>query len=136
MDAGSVRGCMGSTTTAHPLYQLVVASGMLAARDRRFAPLRPEELEKLDVEISVLTHPESVDSYQDFVLGEEGVVLEMNGRNAVFLPEVPVKYNWNREQMLSRLAFKAGLSGDAWKNGASLKTFRTQSFSAPYAVTE
>ena len=95
-----------------------------------------EELEKLDVEISVLTHPESVDSYQDFVLGEEGVVLEMNGRNAVFLPEVPVKYNWNREQMLSRLAFKAGLSGDAWKNGASLKTFRTQSFSAPYAVTE
>jgi len=136
MNSGQVRGCMGSTATALPLYQLVVGSGMYAARDRRFAPLRPEELEKLDVEVSVLTQPESVDSYTDFVLGEEGVVLEQNGHNAVFLPEVPVKYNWNREQMLSRLAFKAGLPGDAWKNGASLKTFRTQSFSAPYAVTE
>ena len=134
---GQVRGCIGSTRPLYPLYQAVVSSGIHAARnDGRFTPLLPEELEGLDVEISVLTYPVSVGSYQDFVLGKEGVILEKNGRNAVFLPEVPVKYKWNREQMLNQLARKAGLPADAWKEGASFKTFRTQSFSAPYAVTE
>jgi AMMECR1 domain-containing protein len=76
-----------------------------------------------------------VDSYQDFVLGEEGIILEKNGRNAVFLPEVPVKYHWDREQMLNRLAHKAGLPADAWKEGASFKTFRTQSIIAPFTAT-
>jgi hypothetical protein len=135
--AGRVRGCIGSTTPVYPLYKAVMASGIHAARDDgRFTPLQPDELDGLDLEISVLTDPTSVDSYEDFVLGEEGVILEKDGQNAVFLPEVPIEYHWNREQMLSRLAIKAGLPNDAWKEGASFKTFRTQTFSAPYAVTD
>jgi uncharacterized protein (TIGR00296 family) len=86
-----------------------MASGIHAARDDgRFTPLQPDEPDGLDVEISVLTEPTSVDFYEDFVLVEEGVILEKDGRNAVFLPEVPVEYHWNRERMLSRLAIKAG----------------------------
>jgi AmmeMemoRadiSam system protein A len=135
--AGRVRGCIGSTTPVYPLYKAVMASGIHAARDDgRFTPLQPDEVEGLDLEISVLTDPISVDSYEDFVLGEEGVILEKDGHNAVFLPEVPIEYHWNREQMLSRLAIKAGLPDDAWKEGASFKTFRTQTFSAPYVVTD
>ena len=115
----------------------MIASGIHAARDDgRFTPLQPDEPDGLDVEISVLTEPTSVDFYEDFVLVEEGVILEKDGRNAVFLPEVPVEYHWNRERMLSRLAIKAGLPADAWKEGASFKTFRTQTSSAPYAVTD
>ncbi len=133
--AGRVRGCIGSTVPVYPLYQAVMSSGIHAARDDgRFTPLQPDELDGLDVEVSVLTQPKSVDSYKDFVLGEEGVILEKDGRNAIFLPEVPIEYHWSREQMLSRLAIKAGLPDDAWKEGASFKTFRTQTFSAPYSA--
>jgi len=132
MNQGRVRGCIGTTRPASPLYELALLSGRRAARDRRFAPLLPEELEQLEVEISVLTPPESVASWRDFVLGEEGVILEKDGRSAVFLPQVPEVYHWNREQMLGQLALKAGLPADAWKNGARFKTFRTRKFSAPY----
>lgn len=64
------------------------------------------------------------------------MILEKDGRNAIFLPEVPVEYHWSREQMLSQLAIKAGLPADTRKDGASFKTFRTQTSSAPYAVTD
>jgi AMMECR1 domain-containing protein len=64
------------------------------------------------------------------------VILEKDGRNAIFLPEVPAEYHWSREHTQSRLAIKAGLAADAWKEGASFKTFRTQTSSAPYAVTD
>ncbi len=135
MNHGKVRGCIGTVSPSNPVYKQAVIGGLKAARDRRFAPLLPEELEELDVEISVLTRPVSVGSWSDIVLGEEGVILEKNGHSAVFLPEVPEVYHWSREQMLSQLAQKAGLPADAWKEGARFKTFRTRTFSAPYAAT-
>jgi AmmeMemoRadiSam system protein B/AmmeMemoRadiSam system protein A len=135
--AGHVRGCIGTTTPTAPLYHAIASIGYMAARkDGRFTPVQPEELEGLDVEISVLSNPVSVNSYKDFVLGKEGVILEKDGHNAVFLPEVPTEYNWNREQMLNRLARKAGLPVDAWKEGASFKIFHTQTYSAPFTVTD
>jgi hypothetical protein len=137
MKSGELRGCIGSSRPIYPLYQAVVSSGLHAAsRDHRFRPVQPDELEGMDIEISVMSNPESVDSYLDFVLGEEGIILEKDGHTALFLPEVPVKYHWNREQMLSQLAMKAGLSEDAWKEGARFKIFRTRKFSAPYEVPE
>ncbi|MGD8629888.1 MAG: AmmeMemoRadiSam system protein A, partial [Gammaproteobacteria bacterium] len=135
MKSGQLRGCIGSNGAKSPLYQAVVSSGMHAAsRDPRFTPVQPEELDGMDINVSVMTNPESVDSYQDFVLGEDGVILEKGGHTALFLPEVPVKYNWNREQMLNQLAMKAGLPEDAWKEGARFKVFRTREISAPYEV--
>ena len=137
MKSGQLRGCIGSGRPVYPLYQAVVSSGIHAASsDHRFTPVRPDELEDMDIEVSVMTNPESVDSYLDFVLGEEGVILEKDGHTALFLPEVPVKYNWNREQTLNQLALKAGLPEEAWKQGASFKIFRTRKFSAPYEVPE
>jgi AmmeMemoRadiSam system protein A/AmmeMemoRadiSam system protein B len=137
MKSGQLRGCIGSNGAKYPLYQAVVSSGIHAAsRDSRFSPVQPEELEGMDINVSVMTPPESVESYLDFVLGEDGIILEKDGHTALFLPEVPVKYNWNREQLLNQLALKAGLPEDAWKEGASFKVFRTRKFSAPYEVAE
>jgi len=137
MKSGQLRGCIGSGRPIYPLYQAVVSSGIHAASgDHRFTPVQPDELESMDIEVSVMTSPESVDSYLDFVLGEEGIILEKDGHTALFLPEVPVKYNWNREQTLNQLAMKAGLPEEAWKEGASFKIFRTRKFSAPYDVPE
>ena len=137
MKSGQLRGCVGSGRPVYPLYQAVVSSGIHAAGgDHRFIPVLPDELEGLDIEVSVMTPPESVESYLDFVLGEDGIILEKDGHTALFLPEVPVKYHWNREQLLNQLAMKAGLPEDAWKEGTSFKVFRTRKFSAPYEVPE
>jgi AmmeMemoRadiSam system protein B/AmmeMemoRadiSam system protein A len=137
MKSGQLRGCIGSNGSKYPLYQAVISSGIHAAsRDPRFTPVRPEELDGMDINVSVMTNPERVDSYRDFELGEDGVILEKDGHTALFLPEVPVKYHWNREEMLNQLAMKAGLPEDAWKEGASFKIFHTRKISAPYAVPE
>jgi AmmeMemoRadiSam system protein A len=112
----------------------VAANGINAARnDHRFPPLREDELEGLEVEVSVLTPPRPIASYEEFRVGEEGVILEKDGRSAVFLPEVAVEQGWDRDETLTQLARKAGLPGDGWKTGASFQTFRSQKFSAPYS---
>ncbi|MCP4287523.1 MAG: AmmeMemoRadiSam system protein A [Gammaproteobacteria bacterium] len=129
---GRLRGCIGYIQPHKPLFQTVAENGINAALcDRRFSPLAPGELDGLEVEVSVLTPPETVDSYLYFDLGEEGVILEKNGHSAVFLPEVAVEQGWDREQTLTQLSQKAGLPPDAWRQGASFKTFRSIKYSAP-----
>ncbi len=134
---GRLRGCIGYIRPHKPLYQAVAENGINAAlRDHRFSPLTPGELDGLEVEVSVLTPPQTVDSHLDFDVGEEGIILEKNGRSAVFLPEVAVEQGWDREQTLTRLSQKAGLPPDAWRQGASFKTFRSIKYSAPWTGGE
>ena len=122
---GELRGCIGYILPRKPLYRAVAENGINAAtRDRRFLPLRPDELDGLEVEVSVLSPPSPIASHDEFQVGEEGIILEKGGHSAVFLPEVAVEQGWDREQTLSRLAGKAGLPEDAWKEGAALKVFR------------
>jgi AmmeMemoRadiSam system protein B/AmmeMemoRadiSam system protein A len=131
---GQLRGCIGYIRPHKPLYEAVAANGINAARnDHRFPPLREEELEGLEVEVSVLTPPRSIASYEDFRVGEEGIILEKDGRSAVFLPEVAEEQGWDRDQTLTQLARKAGLPEDGWKSGASFQTFQSRKFSAPYS---
>ncbi|MEN8216836.1 MAG: AmmeMemoRadiSam system protein A [Pseudomonadota bacterium] len=127
---GQLRGCIGYIQPIEPLYRAVISTAIKAAHhDRRFSPVKPSELKKLEIEISVLSKPLPIDSYDKFIVGQHGIILEKDGRGAVFLPEVAVEQGWNREQTLSRLAKKAGLPPDAWKEGAKFKVFTTQTYS-------
>jgi AmmeMemoRadiSam system protein A len=130
---GRLRGCMGYYLPEVPLYRAVVHNAVSAAlRDPRFRPLREEELADLDIEVSVLTPPHPIGSPEEFRAGEDGIILEKAGRDAVFLPEVARHMGWDRERTLSRLALKAGLDGNAWKDGARLQVFRSRKYSAPF----
>ena len=130
---GELRGCVGYILPQSPVYQAVLENGVNAARnDRRFFPVAPEELSDLEIEVSVLTPPEPIPSYEDFQVGKQGVILEMDGRQAVYLPEVAAREGWDRETTLTHLARKAGLPPDAWKNGARLEVFSSEKFAAPY----
>jgi AmmeMemoRadiSam system protein B/AmmeMemoRadiSam system protein A len=130
---GELRGCTGFTTPQAPLYQAVLESGYNAARnDPRFQPVRADELTELAIEVSVLTKPRRIDSYTEFQPGKHGIILDKDGRSAVYLPEVAPKMGWNREQTLDNLALKAGLPPDAWREGAVLRVFESRHFSAPY----
>ena len=130
---GRLRGCIGYIEPHKPLYQAVVENGYNAARrDRRFLPVAPGELDDLSIEVSVLTPPRPIETYADFRVGEQGVILSKDGRRAVFLPEVATEQGWDRDQTLTQLATKAGLPPDAWRNGAEFEVFESVHYSAPY----
>ena len=55
---GELRGCIGHILPQEALYQAVVDNARNAAtRDPRFQPVRPDEVNKIKIEISVLTEP-------------------------------------------------------------------------------
>lgn len=134
---GQLRGCIGYILPRKPLFRAVLENGSNAARnDKRFVPVRPAELGGLEVEVSVLSPPRPIDSYKDFVVGEQGVILRKDGHQAVFLPEVAVEQGWTREDTLSHLARKAGLPADGWREGASFEVFTSTKYAAPYPAAE
>ena len=130
---GDLRGCIGYIQPRKPLYQAVLENGVNAAvNDRRFRPVTPQELEQLEVEVSVLTKPRPIATADEFRVGEHGIILSKDGRRAVFLPEVATEQGWDRRQTLSHLAHKARLPEDAWREGASFEVFSSIKISADY----
>ncbi len=127
---GRLRGCIGQIWPSYPLLSATVLASLQAAlADRRFTPVRPEELDRLAVEVTVLTPPHPVDSYREIELGRHGIVIEKDGRRAVFLPQVPGEQGWDLPTTLSHLARKAGLPADAWRApGCRFQVFEGQVF--------
>lgn len=124
-----LRGCIGSITGVEPLYLGVINNTCNAAtRDPRFSPVRANEIEKIKIEISVLTPLKKIKSYKEIILGKHGVVLHKWGRSAVFLPQVATETGWNLDEFLSHLSLKAGLPGDAYKEGADFEVFEALVF--------
>jgi len=125
---GKLRGCVGYIPPRYPLHRSVYDNAYSAARDDpRFLPVRREELAHLQMDISVLSPLQPIESPRQFHPGKEGIVLDVAGRRSVYLPEVASRMGWNREQTLSSLARKAGLPPDAWRRkDARLSIFTTQ----------
>jgi len=126
---GALRGCIGEIMPVRPLVDAVAARAVDAAlRDPRFSPVSERELGGLRVEVSALTPPKRVASWRDIVLGRDGMTLEKNGCFAVFLPQVAPEQGWDLPTTLSYLSQKAGLSSDAWRDGATFETFQAEVF--------
>jgi AmmeMemoRadiSam system protein B/AmmeMemoRadiSam system protein A len=124
-----LRGCIGDIFPRQPLYKSVISNAVNAAvSDPRFYPVSKDELKDITIEISALTPPKLVGSYQDIRIGTDGVVLKKGGYSAVFLPQVAPEQNWSRDEMLTHLSLKAGLPADAWKQGASFLVFQAEVF--------
>jgi AmmeMemoRadiSam system protein B/AmmeMemoRadiSam system protein A len=126
---GQLRGCIGRIQTDQPLRETIVPVALDAAlHDQRFPPVSAEELDELDVEVSVLTPPVRIQHPREIVAGRDGVILEHEGRSGVFLPTVWEETGWTRVEFLRELASqKAGLPPDAWQR-ATLYTFQDQVF--------
>ena len=128
--ATSQRGGHGNSTA--PLRQsstpVRTRAVDAAAHDRRFQPVTVDELDDIEIEISVLTTPSAVESVEEIVIGRHGIVLEKDGRRAVFLPQVAPDQGWTREETLSHLSQKMGLQADAWQQGATFQVFEAQVF--------
>jgi AmmeMemoRadiSam system protein A len=135
--SGELRGCVGQILAQAPLYQAVMDNACGAAlRDPRFPHVQAEEVSQLSIEISVLSQPDrlSFASPEDLLDQlhplEDGVLLQINGRLATFLPQVWEQVP-DKVEFLERLAQKAGCGASAWRsNDAAVSIYRVESFEA------
>jgi len=124
----TLRGCVGQAVPVLPLFYGTVQAAVDAAlHDKRFDPVTARELDRLEVEVTVLSPRRPVDSWKEIRLGRDGIVLEKGDNAAVFLPQVAVQMG-SIERVLSALAVKAGLPEDGWKSGARFSVFTGQVF--------
>jgi AmmeMemoRadiSam system protein A len=128
---GELRGCIGTLECRRSLPEEVARVAVSAAReDPRFEPVRPAELDDLDVEVSVLGPLEQIDPMdpQTIVIGRHGLVVEHGRRRGLLLPQVATEWNLDRETFLAQTCAKAGLPTDCWRKGARVYRFAAEVF--------
>jgi len=125
---GELRGCIGYIQGIKPLAETVRENACNAATDDpRFPPVQPAELNKIVIEISVMSPLRKVAAPEDVTAGVHGVVLKKGRYQGVFLPQVATEQGWDRETFLRQLGRKAGLDLDAYKS-AELFVFTAEVF--------
>jgi AmmeMemoRadiSam system protein A len=133
---GKLRGCIGQPDAAHGLAETVVQCAITAAlRDPRFGPLRTEEIDALQIEISVISEPRPVRP-EEIELGTHGIVVTGGGKRGLLLPQVALERNWSLIQFLEAICRKAGLQANAWREpNTKLFAFTAEVFSDAGALT-
>lgn len=129
---GQLRGCIGQILPSQPLWEAVRAMAVEAATgDPRFSPVTRDELNEIEIEISVLSVPRRVKDAGEITLGSDGVIVRQGFRTGVFLPQVAEETGWSKEEFLNNLcSHKAGLPADAWRRPETeLLTFQAEVFS-------
>lgn len=122
---GDLRGCIGYPLPIKPLWEAVADHAIsCATEDPRFNPVQPEELQDIDLEISVLTVPIAVGGPDDVVVGRDGIIITKGFMRGLLLPQVPVEQGWDLEEYISYGCRKAGLPPDEWKRGVKIETFQ------------
>ncbi len=114
----NLRGCIGRFDASEPLYKVVQQMAIASAtQDSRFLPVSKDELEEIEIEISVLTPLEKINSINQIVLGKHGIYLVKGNRTGTFLPQVAVETGWNLEEFLGHCSRdKAGIGWEGWKD--------------------
>jgi len=127
-----LRGCIGTINPEREIYRDVMKNAVSAATDERFHPIMPEEIEIMEIEISILSIPEPL-KYEDKedliskIQDNPGMIIEHNQKSGLYLPSVWSQFD-NPEDFLSGLCQKAGLEGSCIEYHPRVKTFYTDSF--------
>ncbi len=136
MKNGQLRGCIGRLQAFQPLYLDIIQNAVAAAiEDPRFSPVGEAELPLIKIEVSVLTNPIPLPykNAQDLIKKirpkKDGLIIKKGSYQATFLPSV-----WEelpkKEDFLSQLCLKAGLSENEWTLGCSIKVERYEAIKA------
>ena len=131
---GALRGCMGSLSITRPIGEDVASNARAAAfQDPRFPKLKRDEWPRCRVEVSLLSAPKPIafgDEAELLALiraGEDGLILEAEGKRATYLPQV-----WgvltDKRQFLDELKKKAGLPADTRLARCKVWRYRVRKF--------
>ena len=128
-----LRGCIGNFTADRSLIEMVREMAVASSRrDPRFThnPIRPGELTKLDIEISVLSPMQKTDNPMGLELGKHGIYITDGYRSGCFLPQVATETGWTTEEFLNYCCIhKAGLPEFAWEEeGVEVYLFTAEVF--------
>lgn len=114
---GKLKGCIGRFKPDQPLNQTIKEMAIAAAtRDSRFEPVTTEELDELEIEISILTPLKKISSIDQIQPGKHGIYIRKGLNSGTFLPQVASETHWTVEEFLGHCARdKAGIGWDGWK---------------------
>jgi AmmeMemoRadiSam system protein A len=132
---GALRGCIGNLSALEPLHRAVATNASNAAlRDPRFPPVQSDELDKIRIEISVLSEPQPLafhspdDLLSKLHPNEDGVLLHIGSRMATFLPQVWAHIP-DKIQFLEHLSQKTGCGPSAWRGkDVSISVYHAECF--------
>jgi uncharacterized protein (TIGR00296 family) len=136
-----LRGCIGYPEPIFPLAEAILRSAQGACHDPRFPSLRPEELDQVVVEVSVLTPPEELNVEprqampERIVIGRDGLIMERGIYRGLLLPQVPLEWGWDANTFLEQACIKAGMTSDMWLDRRTkVFTFQAEVFheESPY----
>lgn len=113
-----LRGCIGRFGAQEPLYKVVQDMTISSAtQDNRFNPVENDELDDIDIEISVLTPMKKIDDVKQIELGKHGIYIQKGFASGTFLPQVANDTGWNLEEFLGHCARdKAHIGWDGWRD--------------------
>lgn len=128
---GMLRGCIGSPLPLKAIAVDLADNAYAAAmNDNRFKPLSADELKHLDFTIALLTNFEAIEfnSQEDLLSkikpGIDGLLIKDGEREGLFLPAV-WKELPDRQEFITQLKIKAGLSPSYWSDKIKIFRFRT-----------
>ena len=116
--------------------RVTVLCPMPFLNDRHFPPVTYGELKDIVIEISILTPPQAVTGIDEMQMGRDDIIINKNGKGALFLPQIAEEQGWTKEQWLTQLSLKAGLTADALKSGTKFLTFQAIVFEEEHRVTD
>lgn len=127
---GELRGCIGRFTADIPLYQVIRQMAIASAtQDNRFLPVAINELAGLEIEISVLSPMQKINSINEIIPGKHGIYIKKGNNTGTFLPQVATEQRWDLESFLGHCARdKAGIGWEGWKS-ADIWTYEACIFS-------
>lgn len=87
---GQLRGCIGTIApTASCVAQEIINNAISAStRDPRFAPIRPDELKWLEINVDVLGEPEDIASRDELDVKRYGVIVTSGRKRGLLLPDL------------------------------------------------
>ena len=126
-----LRGCIGYIIAEDNLFDTICDAAKQAAfRDPRFYPLSYPELNHIEIEISVLSEPKNIDSYNEIEIGKHGLILTHFGRRGLLLPQVATENKFNLENFLCAICEKAGFEPFLWqREKLNIQVFTAEIFS-------
>lgn len=134
--AGDLRGCIGFPQPFFPLVKSIEKAAEAAAtEDPRFPPMRAEELDRITVEVSILTPPRLIETKKPkdlpnhITIGVDGLSVAQGGYRGLLLPQIAVEEGFDAMDFLSHACMKAGLLADAWLDADTrVYTFQAEVF--------
>lgn len=116
-----LRGCIGIPEPIMPLRKAIKESAISACHDPRFPDLIEDELDKIIIEVTLLTKPKLLEvepeEYPKHIeIGRDGLMVEKGMNRGLLLPQVASEYGWDVLEFLKHTCIKAGLPPNEWKN--------------------